>query len=260
MPHFHYDGLKLFYREQGHGPLLLILPGNTASSAHHVDDLAYFSQRFHAVSLDFAGTGQSDRLAVWPLDWWVQGAHAAAALIDHLGEERAIVLGTSGGGIVALHLAIQHPDRVRAVIADSCIEHWPPDALRASMAIRALQSPEQVAFWRSGHGDDWAHVIGADTAMLLRFADTGGDVFAGRLSEIQCPVLITASRRDEALVEVEAQVKHMAGQIRGAKFYLADDGAHPFMWSRSEEFRRVADEFTIDLLTEKPPNSGGQAS
>jgi valacyclovir hydrolase len=248
MPYFYHDGLRLFYREHGRGPLLLILPGNTASSAHHVDDLAYFAQRFHAVSIDLPGTGQSDRMAVWPIDWWVQSAHAAAALIEHLDEGRAGVLGTSGGGIVALHLAIQHPDRVSAVIADSCIEQWPPDALRASMAIRQLQSPGQVAFWRSGHGDDWAHVIGADTAMLLRFADTGGDVFVGRLAKIQCPVLLTASRRDDALFEVEAQVRHMAEQIRGAKFYLADDGTHPFMWSRSEEFRSVAEEFLSSAL------------
>lgn len=245
MPHFYHNGLRLFYRENGRGPLLLILPGNTASSAHHVANLAYFAQRYHAVSLDFAGTGQSDRVAVWPVDWWVQGAHAAARLIDHLGEERAIVLGTSGGGIVALHLAIQHPDRVRAVIADSCIEHWPPQAIRAAIATREARLPGQIEFWQSGHGDDWAQVVDADSEMLRRFADTGGDVFAGRLSEIQCPVLITASRRDDALVEVEAQVKHMAAQIRGAKLYLANDGAHPFMWSRSEEFRRVADEFTI---------------
>ncbi len=249
MPHFHYHGLRLFYREAGRGPLLLILPGNTASSAHHVADLEYFGQRFHAVSLDFAGTGQSDRVAVWPIDWWVQGAHAAVALIDHLGEERAIVLGTSGGGFIALHMAIQHPDRVRAVIADSCIEHWPSAAIRAAIATRDWRSPEQIAFWQSGHGDDWAQVVDADSDLLRRFAGTGGDVFAGRLGEIQGPVLITASRRDEALIDIEAQVKHMTGQIRGAKFYLADDGAHPLMWSRSEEFRRVADEFLIAALS-----------
>lgn len=260
MPYFYHNGLRLFYREQGRGPLLLILPGNTASSVHHAADLAYFAQRFHAASIDFAGTGQSDRVAVWPVDWWVQGAHAAAALIDHLGEEHASVIGTSGGGIVALHLAIQHPDRVRAVIADSCIEHWPPEHLRAAMATRQLRLPEQIAFWRSGHGDDWAQVVDADSDMLLRFAETGGDVFGGGLKSIQCPVLITASRRDEALFEVEAQVKRMAKQIRGATYYLADDGTHPFMWSRSEEFRRVVDEFAIPLLTKTAPNSVAQAS
>jgi pimeloyl-ACP methyl ester carboxylesterase len=247
MPYFHHDGLRLFYREGPRrpppGPLLLILPGNTASSAHHLADLAYFGGRHRAVALDFAGTGRSDRLAVWPVDWWVQGAHAAEALIAHLGEERAIVLGTSGGAFAALHLAILHPDRVGAVIADSCIERWPPEALRAAVASRAGRSPAQVEFWQRGHGDDWAEVVDADSDMLLRVADTGGDIFAGRLRAIRCPVLITASRRDDALVDVEAQVQHMAEQIGGARFHLADDGAHPFMWSRPEAFRRVVDAF-----------------
>lgn len=243
MPYFYHNGLRLFFRESGRGPLLLILPGNTASSAHHVADLEYFGQHFHAVALDFAGTGQSDRVTVWPTDWWAQGAHAAAALIAQLGEERSLVIGTSGGGIVALQLAIQHPDRVRAVIADSCIEHWPPQGIRAAVATRDARLPGQIAFWQSGHGDDWAQVVEADSDMLRRFADTGGEVFAGRLSEIQCPVLITASRRDDALPDIETQIPRMAQHIRGAKFYLADEGAHPFLWSRSEEFRRVANEF-----------------
>ena len=34
MPYVTHDDHRLFYREQGNGPLLLILPGNTASSAH----------------------------------------------------------------------------------------------------------------------------------------------------------------------------------------------------------------------------------
>jgi pimeloyl-ACP methyl ester carboxylesterase len=247
MPYFHHDGLRLFYREDPRRPppdtLLLILPGNTASSAHHQADLAFFGRRYRTVALDFAGTGRSGRMAVWPADWWVHGAHAAAALIAHLGHERAIVLGTSGGGIAALHLAILHPDRVRAVIADSCIERWPPEALRAAVASRAGPSPAQVEFWQRGHGNDWARVVDADSDMLLRVADTGGDIFAGRLRAIRCPVLITASRRDDALVDVEAQVQHMAEQIGGARFHLADDGAHPFMWSRAEEFRRVVAAF-----------------
>ena len=99
MPHFIYNNHQLFYREQGNGPLLLILPGNTASSACHEGELTYFGQRYHAVSLDFLGAGQSDRLAVWPDDWWGQGAHQARELIEHLRQTRCLVMGTSGGAV-----------------------------------------------------------------------------------------------------------------------------------------------------------------
>ena len=42
MPNFIHNSQRLFYREQGEGPLLLILPGNTASSACHPEEVAYF--------------------------------------------------------------------------------------------------------------------------------------------------------------------------------------------------------------------------
>ena len=84
MPYFSSDGHRLFYREKGTGELLLILPGNTASSACLGDEISYFSDRYHVVSTDFLGTGKSDRLPVWPLDWWEQGARDAAALVTIL--------------------------------------------------------------------------------------------------------------------------------------------------------------------------------
>lgn len=248
MPFFTAAGHRLFYREQGAGPLLLLLPGNTASSAHHVGDLAYWGQRYHAVSIDLWGTGQSDRAAHWPIDWWAQGARDAAALIDHLGESQALVMGTSGGGIVALLAASHHPDRIRAAVADSCVAHWSLEAIRAAIGVRNLRTPDQIAFWRGAHGDDWASVIEADSDMLLRFgAATGGDIFGGQLGSIRCPVLITASRADSALPDAESQARWMAAQIPRAQLHLSDAGDHPFMWSKSAEFRRVAEEFLRGL-------------
>jgi pimeloyl-ACP methyl ester carboxylesterase len=119
MPYFLHNRQRIFYREQGNGPLMLLLPGNTASSAHHQGDLDYFAGRYHVVAPDFPGTGRSDRMARWPTSWWEDNAHAMAALVDHLGYEGCVAVGASGGAMVALLMAIAHPDVVRAVIADS---------------------------------------------------------------------------------------------------------------------------------------------
>ena len=45
MPHFEWKGQRLFYRERGEGELLLVLPGNTASSACHDGELRRFGSR-----------------------------------------------------------------------------------------------------------------------------------------------------------------------------------------------------------------------
>ncbi len=243
MPYFTCDGQRLYYREQGSGPLLLILPGNTASSACHSGELDYFSQRYRTVALDFLGTGQSDRVAVWPDDWWTRGAQHAGALIEQLGGERAIVMGTSGGAIIALWTAILYGERVRAVIADSTGEHLPPDQLRAEMRGRAARTPGQVRFWQSAHGDDWEQVVEADTDFLLRFADRGGDCFGGRLGEIGCPVLFSASLYDSSIPAAGDQLSAMSAQVPGSWLFLVNGGDHPLMWSRPEPFRRMCNAF-----------------
>jgi pimeloyl-ACP methyl ester carboxylesterase len=243
MPFFTHQQRQLFYREQGSGAPLLILPGNTASSACHLGELEHFGRHYHAVALDFPGTGRSDRLAVWPRDWWAEGAAAAVALLEQLGAERCIAVGTSGGAAVALLLAIHYPGRVRAVIADSVVARIPAPALRALLAERAQRTPGQVAFWGQAHGDDWRQVVDADTLMLAGYGLTGLDYFQARLAQIACPVLLTASLTDALLPAVAPQLCAMAQQIRHSQLFLINGGDHPLMWSRAGEFRAVADAF-----------------
>lgn len=249
MPLFTNNGHGLFYRETGTGPLLLVLPGNTASSACHQGELDHFGTRYHAVSMDFWGTGQSDRLAVWPDDWWEQSAHDAAALIRHLGYARALVMGTSGGADVALLVAILHATDVGGVIADSTVEHFRSPALSNAVQDRLRYTEEQVSFWRHAHGDDWRQVVEADSDFLLRFERAGGDLFRGRLNRIQCPVLLCGSLQDECLPDTETQLQSMAAQLVNGCLHLAREGAHPLMWSCAEVFRREADRFLSRVQT-----------
>ncbi len=243
MPYFSHNCHRLFFQERGSGPLLLILPGNTASSAVHQGELDYFSQQYRAISLDLRGTGRSERMTVWPDDWWEQGARDAAALIEHLGYRRCVVMGTSGGAVAALLMAALFPGRTRAVIADSCVAHQTPERLLAEVVARTQRTPEQVAFWQHAHGDDWQQVVNADSELLLELADRGGQLLDSRLERIRCPVLFTASLRDEVLPDVERQVRAMARQVADSRVFFSDEGTHPLMWSRPQEFRRAADRF-----------------
>jgi pimeloyl-ACP methyl ester carboxylesterase len=226
----------------------LILPGNTASSACHLGELAYYGGRYTAVSLDYLGTGRSDRVAVWADDWWRSGARQVRALLDHLGIETCIVTGTSGGAIVALWTAILNPDRVRAVVADSCVPTFTRQMLDTTLIPdRAQRTPDQVAFWRGAHGEDWEQVVEADTDLIRRFVERGGDWFGDHLLAIQCPVLLTASKRDAVLSQVARQNCHMAEQIPDSRLYLHNEGGHPLMWSQPEVFRAVTDLFLMQF-------------
>lgn len=237
MPAFYHQNVRLAYREAGRGPLLVLLPGNTSSSAHLVPQVEVFARHFHTAALDFRGTGQSQRLERWPEDWFDQAAADTVALIDHLGAADAFLVGTSGGAVVALLAAIRYPNRVRAVVADSTARRIDP----AVLSQRDPDDPQAGGFWESAHGPDWPQVVAADSDMLLRFSQQHAGWFGGRLGEIRCPVLLTASLQDELLPEGFAgQILEMAREIPGCQALFNHDGSHPLMWSRPQVFYRWA--------------------
>ncbi len=243
MPHFEWRGRKLFYREAGEGPPLIILHGNASSSAMHDGELAHFAGSFHTVAPDLPGCGQSERLSRWPDHWWLESARAAAALVAEMNNGPAILVGTSGGAVAAILGAIEQPHAVRAVVADSFGRKWAPSDIDALLTHRHRITIGRMAFWQKAHGNDWQAVVEADSAMISSWRDTGIDFFDDRLVTVKCPVLLTASSADTLVPRIEAQAQSTADELGDARLELFHSGDHPAMWSRREDFRRAADIF-----------------
>ena len=252
MPYFDWKDKKIFYRTQGEGPLLVILPGNTASSICHQGELEHFSENFQAVSMDYLGTGKSERLEQWTADWWKYAAEQVSVLVDHLNHANCILMGTSGGAIVAFLAALNFPEKVRAIIADS-LEYCIPKSLvlESIMKERAMRTDPQKQFWEFAHGADWEDVVEADTSMLLKFAERGGDWAEGRLGEIGCPVLLTGSKLDSSIPHLLRDYSRIAEAIVDCSVYINDSGDHPFMWTAPQDFRPICDHFLKRLVDPK---------
>jgi pimeloyl-ACP methyl ester carboxylesterase len=108
--------------------------------------------------------------------------------------------------------------------------HFTEAMLRDNVvAERAQRAPGQVAFWEYAHGEDWAQVVDADTALIRRFVAHGGTWAEGRLGEIEAPVLFTVSARDTMLPAVRAEMMAMSAQISDSRVYLHSEGDHPLM-------------------------------
>ena len=149
--------------------------------------------------------------------------------MDHLSVAQGVVMGTSGGAVAALLMAQHAPDRVRAVIADSCVVRQPPEVLRAEVAGRRQRHPGAVAFWHQAHGDDWEQVVEADSDLLLRLAQRDGRWFERGLSGIFCPVFLIGSLQDAMLQDGAApkidvprplHLPHHAGFLREIGNYV----------------------------------------
>jgi pimeloyl-ACP methyl ester carboxylesterase len=133
------DGVKLhvLHRGRASDPKLVLLHGGGAN-AHWWDHLApAFAGRHHVLALDFRGHGDSDypeTLAVGAFDRDLE------ALLEHIGDRGAILVGHSMGAHVALSHAARHRG-LRAVIALE-ISHGgrPGERRRARLALAARRT------------------------------------------------------------------------------------------------------------------------
>jgi proline iminopeptidase len=84
------------------------------------------------VYLDHRGAGRSDRSTPehWNLDTWVDDVARFCAALEI---ERPIVLGSAFGSFVALHLAVRHPQLVRALVLVSAVARHVPSRSIAVM-------------------------------------------------------------------------------------------------------------------------------
>src|SRR3712207_123256 len=111
------NGLKMYYEIHGTGEPLVVLHGAymTIDSMGEVVPGLARSRQVIAVELQGHGrTADVDR----PLSY-EQMADDTAALLRHLGIERADVFGYSMGGAAALQVAIRHPEVVRRLVVAS---------------------------------------------------------------------------------------------------------------------------------------------
>lgn len=104
------DGAKLAYTDEGAGLPLLCLAGLTRNMGDF-DYVAPHLDGLRLIRMDYRGRGQSDRTgaATYTVP---QEAKDALALLDHLGLEKAAILGTSRGGLIGLFLAATAHDRL----------------------------------------------------------------------------------------------------------------------------------------------------
>lgn len=97
------DGAQLAYRDEGAGLPVLCLAGLTRS----MDDFDYLAPTLagcRMIRMDYRGRGASDWTGAASYTVPQEGADALA-LLDHLGVERAAIVGTSRGGLIAMFLA-----------------------------------------------------------------------------------------------------------------------------------------------------------
>jgi pimeloyl-ACP methyl ester carboxylesterase len=109
------DGVRIAYATQGEGePALVFIHGGLADRAYWSNQIDVFGERHKVVALDLAGHGESstDRRT-----WSMQAfGHDVQAVLEAENITRAVLIGNSLGGPVAIEAALLAPGRVSGII------------------------------------------------------------------------------------------------------------------------------------------------
>jgi len=145
------DGRRLSYLDfGGPGRPLLALHGHFNEGRTFTQLARALGPDWRVVAPDQRGHGYSDR----PADYSREGYIAdAAAVLDHLGLDQAMVLGHSLGGINAYQLAARHPHRVSALVIEDIGAEVDPDGW--GLAFRPQDMVVSVGLNNGDHWEDW---------------------------------------------------------------------------------------------------------
>jgi pimeloyl-ACP methyl ester carboxylesterase len=250
------DGVRLHYLDEGHGPVVVLLHGNGAMAQDFaISDVMRLLARGHRVlAFDRPGFGHSTR----PHGrFW--SAEAQADLIQRalakLGIGPAVILGHSWASLVALSIALNHPERVSGLVLLS--GYYRPslrgdvvpfslaaipvlgDILRYTLspplgwlihhrAFRNLFAPSPVparfeAEFPVGLSlrPSQLKATAADTALMIPAAAR----HAPRYRELSLPVTILAGRGDR-MVDFERQARWLHRRIPHSRLEAVEGGGH----------------------------------
>jgi len=263
MPVFEHDGISLHYEVEGDGPPLLLLAGMASDSASWAPIVPALSERFTVIRPDNRLTGRTR-----PLDAPVSlplYAGDAAALLDHFGHARAHVAGHSMGGLIALQLAGDAPERLvsltliaSAPLRSARNQH----VLETLVALRESGAPEEL-WLRSfypwlfvpGFFDDPANVPGAISAALgyahaqgaaamRRQVDALKAVDAAALApRIACPAQAILGAQD--LLYPLGEASAALERIEGIRIEVIEGAAHSVHWDAPDKVAAAIADFAL---------------
>jgi pimeloyl-ACP methyl ester carboxylesterase len=247
------DGVHIAYQVLGEGPLDLIFVLGWTTNVEALweePDLARFLQRLAAagrlILFDKRGIGLSDRVPEDRLPPLEMRMDDVRAVMDAVGSERAVVMGISEGGPMAMLFAATYPERTIALVLLGTDSNWSDftdeDSARSLADIDAHWGTEDFAReairdWGAPGREGDERLVSWLASCLRRAASPGAAMALQRmnaqmdvtstLSSIHVPTIIV-SRTGDRDFPIEG-VRTLASRIAGARLVETPGTAH-FFW------------------------------
>lgn len=251
MAYFKYKNKYCYYEEIGNGKPLIFLHGNTASSKMFSLIAENYKSEYKIILLDFLGHGKSDRLEEFTLDFWYDQGNQVIEFLKQKEYKDVYIIGSSGGALAAINAALEAPELVKKVIADSFEGEIPLKIYTENIVKDRIDSKNNEntrMFYHYMHGDDWESIVDKDTVVTVEHDKYIGRFFHKPLNELKVNILMTGSKEDDVIGFdnenfFEETYKAISEKILDGEYYIFEKGRHPAMLSNCEKFIDLSKNF-----------------
>jgi pimeloyl-ACP methyl ester carboxylesterase len=262
LPEARVNGIMMNYAIEGEGAPLVLIIGIGSDLSNWRLQVGAFKKHYLAITLDNRGAGKSEKPA-GPYTIRLM-AEDTLSLMDHLGVEKADILGVSMGGMIAQELAINHPERVEKLILgctfasrrgdsgftpeitgaiDAYLGSSREEANLKKLAITIIDSSFNKSTYRIAILPLMKTAI--KSVPLRGFAEQLDALLAhdaeSRLEKIAAPTLVLTGTEDRVIKPSSSAV--IAGLVPNAKLVKVAGGSHGFSGEMSKEFNNAVLEF-----------------
>ncbi len=242
------DSTHIHYEATGTDAPVLLTHGFAATSRIWRTQVDPFASRNQFIRWDMRGHGRSGSPpddASYSVDETVDDM---AALLDHLGHERAIIGGHSLGGYMALAFHLKYPERVKALFivatgpgyrSDEPRQEWNEMARGLARRLERNGLEELSKLDREMEPTEHDSVRGLSQAargMLIQHDSRIID----SLPDIDVPTLVVVGEKDRGYVDSS---KYMSEKIPGAERVSIPNAGHAVYMHQTELFNEAAMKF-----------------
>jgi pimeloyl-ACP methyl ester carboxylesterase len=221
--------IQLHYIEQGQGQPLILLHGNGESCDYFEHQILHFSADYRVIAIDTRGHGKSPRgEKSFTIKQFAEDLHD---FMDEKGIGKAILLGFSDGGNIALTFALKYPERIEKLILNGAnlfpsgvkpLYQWP---IEFGYRIAKLFSKKSEKAKRN--------------AEMLGLMVNEPHIDPSELDHLTMPVLVVAGMKD---MIKESHTRLIYKSLPNAQLNIIE-GDHFVANKNADLFNKVVDEF-----------------
>jgi pimeloyl-ACP methyl ester carboxylesterase len=121
------DGVQLYFEETGAGRPVIFVHEFAGDLRSYELQMRYFGKRYRSIAFNARGFPPSDVPEQVASYSQARAADDILAVLDHIGERQAHIVGLSMGGFATLHFGLRHPERALSLCIGGCGYGAEPD-------------------------------------------------------------------------------------------------------------------------------------